>query len=34
MPLLDSLQDVTSAVIAALAFAALYLLLELLERVR
>jgi len=33
MPLLDSLQDVTSAVIALLAFAALYLLLEGFDRI-
>ena len=32
--ILDSLQDVSSVVIAALAFAALFLLLEVLERVR
>ena len=32
--ILDSLQDVTSVAFAALAFAALFLLLELLERVR
>ena len=33
MPLLDALQDATSAVVAALAFAALYLLLEAFDRV-
>jgi len=32
--LLDSLQDVSSVAIAALAFAALFLLIEILERVR
>ncbi len=32
--ILDSLQDVSSVAIAALAFAALFLLLEVLERVR
>ena len=32
--LLDSLQDVSSVAIAALAFVALFLLIEILERVR
>ena len=32
--ILDSLQDVSSVAIAALAFAALFLLIEVLERVR
>jgi hypothetical protein len=33
MPLLDALQDVTSVVLAALAFAVIYLLLEGFDRV-
>ena len=34
MSVLDSLQDLSSVVIAVLAFAALFLLIEILERVR